>query len=56
MSDADKYRRFAEECMRMADETKNVKLKKALLEMAQEWVKLAMEAKATGPNGKGLVS
>jgi len=33
-----------------------IKLKATLLEMAREWVKLAMEARATEPNGKGLVS
>jgi hypothetical protein len=56
MSDGEKYRGFAEECMRQAEETKNLKVKARLLEMAQEWFKLAIEADAEGGNGKGLVS
>jgi hypothetical protein len=60
MSDADKYRLFAQECMRLADETKNRKA--MLLEMAQEWLRLAIEedrkgeGEAEGGNGKGLIS
>ena len=57
MSDADKYRRFAEECMRLSDEAKSLKRKAMLLEMAQEWFRLAIEAEtAEAGNGKGLTS
>jgi hypothetical protein len=57
MSDGDKYRGFAEECMRLADETKNLKVKARLLEMAQEWFNLAIEADAeVGGNGQGVIS
>jgi hypothetical protein len=56
MSDGDKYRRCAEECMRLADKTKNLQEQARLLEMAQEWFKLAIETDAPGANGKGLIS
>ena len=56
MSNADKYRRFAEECMRLSDEAKSLKRKATLLKMAQEWFRLAIEADAPGANGKGLIS
>jgi hypothetical protein len=62
MSDADKYRLFAQECMRLADETKNLRRKAMVLEMAQEWFRLAIEedrkgeGEAEGGNGKGLIS
>ena len=42
----------AEECMRMADTAKNDELRAKLLEMAQEWLSLAIETDAKGPNGK----
>jgi hypothetical protein len=41
MSDAHKYRRFAEQCMRLADKAKNLQDQARLLEMAQEWFRLA---------------
>jgi hypothetical protein len=46
---------LAEVRMRLANETKNRKAKVKLLEMAQEWFKLAIEAEAEveGGNGKG---
>jgi hypothetical protein len=56
MSDGDKYRGFAEDCMRLADKAKNLQDQAKLLEMAQEWFRLALEADAPGANGKGLVS
>jgi hypothetical protein len=57
MSDGDRYRRFAEECMRLADKAKNLQDQARLLEMAQEWFRLAVEAEtAEGRNGKGLIS
>ena len=57
MSDGDKYRRFAEECMRLADKAKNLQDQARLLEMAQEWFRLAIETdSAEGGNGKGLIS
>jgi hypothetical protein len=60
MSDGGKYRRFAEDCMRLADKAKNLQDQASLLDMAQEWFKLAMKADApedaNGGNGKGLIS
>ena len=58
MSDGDKYRGFAEDCVRLADKAKNLQDQARLLEMAQEWFRLANEADANaeGGNGKGLVS
>ena len=54
MSGADKYRLFAQECMRLADEAKSLQVKARLLEMAQEWFRLAIEAdtEAEGENGQ----
>ena len=58
MYGADKYRLFAQECMRLADEAKDLQVKARLLEMAQEWFRLAIEAdtEAEGGNGQGLIS
>jgi hypothetical protein len=60
MSDGDKYRAFAEECMRLADKTKKLQDQASLLAMAQEWFNLAIKADAaedaSGGNGKGLIS
>jgi hypothetical protein len=60
MSDGDKYRRFAEECMRLSDKAKNLQDQASLLAMAQEWFNLAIKADAAegadGGNGKGLIS
>src|SRR6187200_3433912 len=57
MSDGDKYRRFAEECMRLSDKAKNLQDQASLLAMAQEWFNLAIKADAAeapnGGNGKG---
>jgi len=60
MSDGDKYRRFAEDCMRLADKAKNLQDQAKLLEMAQEWFNLAIKVDAAkgadGGDGKGLIS
>jgi hypothetical protein len=57
MADADKYRGFAEDCMRLADKAKNLQDQAKLLDMAQERFRLAIAADAAeGGNGKGLVS
>jgi hypothetical protein len=37
---------FAQECMRLADETKSLKRTATLVGMAQEWVRLAVEKTA----------
>jgi hypothetical protein len=42
--------------MRLADKTNKLQGKAKLLEMAQEWFSLAMQADAPRANGKGLVS
>jgi hypothetical protein len=57
VSDGDKYRGFAEDCMRLADKARNLQDQAKLLEMAQEWFRLAIEADAVeGGNGKSLIS
>ena len=42
--------------MRVADKTNNLQDKAKLLDMAQEWFKVAIEAEAEGGNGNGLIS
>jgi hypothetical protein len=42
------YRRFAEDCLRWAEETDSDKHRQAFLDMAVVWMKLA----AHGPNGE----
>jgi hypothetical protein len=44
METATEYRRFAEECRRMARETKGERHRGILEDMAREWEKLAKEA------------
>ena len=60
MSDGNKYRGFAEDCMRLADKAKNLQDQAKLLEMAQEWFNLAIKVDAAegadGGDGKGLIS
>jgi hypothetical protein len=41
MGTAQKYQRFAEECMRLARTAKDAQVKALLLHMAQVWVRLA---------------
>ena len=45
MSLADRYRFFAAECVRAAQETANAKDKALLLEMADVWRRLAEQAR-----------
>jgi hypothetical protein len=44
METSTEYRRFAEECRRMAREVKTERHRKILEDMAREWEKLAREA------------
>ena len=39
--DSDKFRRFAEECLRLAERFQSVDDKAVLLSMAQVWIQLA---------------
>jgi hypothetical protein len=39
--DSTQFRRFAEQCIRIADQVPSVEDKAALLTMAQEWILLA---------------
>ena len=41
--DSDKFRRFAEECMRFAERFQSVDDRAALLSMAQVWIRLAAQ-------------
>ena len=40
----DKYRRFAAECLKLAQTSKDTETKAVLLQMAQLWARLAAEA------------
>jgi hypothetical protein len=44
MSEKEEYRHIAEKIMRLADEAKSPKVKARLLEAANEWFKLAIQA------------
>jgi hypothetical protein len=41
MTTVAEYRKFAEECLRWADQAKTAEEKKAFLDMAQTWIKAA---------------
>jgi hypothetical protein len=44
MASSEEYRRHAGECVRLAQQTKNVKDKAMLLAMAETWLRLAKQA------------
>ena len=44
MNTSDQYREFAEECARLAKQTKDQHNQMVLEQMAKEWIKLADEA------------
>jgi hypothetical protein len=44
METSQDYRKFAEECRRLAKEAKNVEHKRTLEQMAEAWLRLAREA------------
>jgi hypothetical protein len=48
MTATSEYQRYAEECLRWAEETDNDEHRQAFLDMAVVWMKLA----AHGPNGE----
>jgi hypothetical protein len=52
MSLADRYRQFAAECVRVAQQSSNPDEKASLLEMAEAWRRLAERASKSG-NDKG---
>ena len=43
MSKSGKYQRFAEECLEIASTAKDVRVKAALMHMAQVWFRLAAD-------------
>jgi hypothetical protein len=47
MGTAQKYQRFAEECMKLARTAKDAQVRAVLLHMAQVWVRLAENQKAS---------
>jgi hypothetical protein len=52
--DTEKYRRYAEECRRLADKFASVEDKAMLLDLAQAWDQLADETGEDGPKpGRG---
>ena len=44
MSSVDRYRRYALECLRLAQDAKGRESKTAMLDMAHAWVRLANQA------------
>lgn len=50
MCDADEYRQFAEQCLKQADEVESEPQRKACLEMALTWSRLAEEASRSNDN------
>lgn len=43
MSRPEEYRRFAQECLEMANATESPQVRATLLQMAQVWLRLAQE-------------
>ena len=43
MGKSEDYRRFAQECLEMANTTENPQVRATLLQMAQVWLRLAQE-------------
>ena len=46
--DSDKFRHFAEECLRLAERVESVDDKAMLLSMAQAWIQLAHQRDQVG--------
>jgi hypothetical protein len=46
MQTPDQYRMFAEECDKLAEQTKDEHYRNVLREMAKEWIKLAEQTDA----------
>jgi hypothetical protein len=44
MTTSTQFRQFAEDCLRLAGETKNLQERELLQKMAETWTKLAKEA------------
>ena len=44
MSTAEKYHRFAKECVELAGQTPNADVRETMLRMAEEWMELAIAA------------
>jgi hypothetical protein len=49
MGKSDEYRRFAEECLKMASATKDEKTRATFTQMAQVWFRLAEQGES-GPS------
>ena len=54
MESSTEYRRFAQECRRLAQEAKTERHRKIMEEMAQAWDRLAKEAEREGPHAQIL--
>ena len=48
------YRRFARECLEMANVTEDPKVRATLLQMAQTWFRLADEGRPDDEQGKAI--
>jgi hypothetical protein len=46
------YRRYAEECMRLATKSRSLEVEAKLLEIAQVWFTLALQASDHESNGR----
>jgi len=53
MAKADEYRRYASECVRLAQHTSGTAEKALLLQMAETWRRLAERADARKPDDDG---
>jgi hypothetical protein len=51
MASAEAYRRYAAECVRVAQQTDSPSDKALLLGMAEMWIRLAEQVKPTVPEG-----
>jgi hypothetical protein len=51
MGKSEEYRRFAEECMKLADTTKDEKTRATFLQMAQVWLRLAEQSQPSKEEG-----
>jgi hypothetical protein len=53
MATAQEYRKFAEECLRWADEAETEEFKDAFIQMARDWTLAAMRLEAPPPRESG---
>jgi hypothetical protein len=52
MSRAERYRNFAADCVRLAQQSTNPADKALLVEMAENWIRMAKRVEARGVSGE----